>query len=86
VKIVPVHLSLTPEMAGVWYHDRGSTESHGRLKISLDGMEYSMKNARDLLDRSGFDTFKSSGDIYMQERERREFLDWIEEPEFCSSD
>lgn len=81
VKVIPKTLSLSPEMAGVWFYDRGSiNETHGRLTLDMEGMEKSCENGVDLLDHSGFDSFESFDTIQMIESETERFLEWMELP------
>jgi hypothetical protein len=76
-KVIPANLSLSPLMAGVWFHERGSVnETHGRLKLNVNGMRDSVPNARKILKKAGFETFISFGHIEMREGVTKEFLGW----------
>jgi hypothetical protein len=76
-KIIPRILPLSPVMAGVWYHERGSVhDTYGRVKINMHGMEYSRHNAQEALSIAGFETFESFGHIEMAEDVGSRFLEW----------
>jgi len=80
-KVIPQNISLTPEMAGLWYYTRGSThDRYGRVTLDMTGMEDSMKNALSLLDAAGYDAFESFNTIQMIESVSNDFLEWMEEP------
>jgi hypothetical protein len=80
-KVVPRGLSLSPLMAGVWFYQRGSVhETHGRVKFDMNGMRASARNAQEILESAGFETFESFGHIEMAEGIGKRFLEWIERP------
>lgn len=81
-KVIPAKLSLSPEMAGVWYHDKGSQESHSRIKFNFQSMYDSLHNGKELLERAEFSPYESQGSLWLSEWESDEFLDWIQEPDY----
>lgn len=80
-KIIPRLMSLSPLMAGVWYHERGSVHrTHGRVKIDLSGMRDSAHNAQEMLEKAGFETFENFGHVEMAQGVGERFREWMERP------
>lgn len=79
---IPERFLLTEDMAGVWYHDKGSVDGAGRVRFNMNGMRHVVDDAVRLLEDSGFISFSMRGDIYIVADDSTEFLSWIKKPEY----